>query len=307
MLDIQLRPEKYLTAEDVSSLIGGNEELVQQMYRAHLIDPAELRRGKVVFSPTEARRWKNWYWEHWRDYEKYLCASEKILAGFFAASASIALMLGAIGLWKQGIPVLLALSLILPAAFLVPLPRPRPGRRFQQVQVTVAGVATGLFLSDILHHVLGHNDPEIGYVALMMMVCVLVCFCLDKPSYRMEEYAVSLKPGAYMCFMAAIGGLALAMGGPTLGVNIGFIPSLIVGAAIFAAAGLAQLMLHINTYAFGITVPAAAYFGGQAALITLFAVAGVLAIYSLARHYFAEKEDVSLAELMTGCSELVTV
>lgn len=300
MLDIQLRPEKYLTAEDVSSLVGGNEELVQQMYRAHLIDPAELRRGKVVFSPTEARRWKNWYWEHWRDYEKYLCASEKILAGFFAASASIALMLGAIGLWKQGIPVLLALGLILPAAFLVPLPRPRPGRRFQQVQVTVAGVATGLFLADILHHVLGHNDPEIGYVALMMMVCVLVCFCLDKPSYRMEEYAVSLKPGAYMCFMAAVGGLALAMGGPALGVNIGFIPSLIVGAAIFAAAGLAQLMRHINTYTFGITVPAAAYFGGQAALITLFAVAGVLVIYSLARHYLAEKEDASLAELMSS-------
>ena len=198
MLDIQLRPEKYLTAEDVSSLVGGNEELVQQMYRAHLIDAAELRRGKVVFSPSEARRWKNWYWEHWRDYEKYLCASEKILAGFFAAGASVALMLGAIGLWKQGIPVLLALSLILPAAFLVPLPRPRPGRRFQQVQVTVAGVATGLFLSDILHHVLGHNEPEIGYVALMMMVCVLVCLCLDKPSYRMEEYAVSLEPGAYM-------------------------------------------------------------------------------------------------------------
>lgn len=298
MLDIQLRPEKYLTAEDFSSLVGGNEELVQQMYRAHLIDAAELRRGKAMFSPSEARRWKKWYWEHWRDYEKYLCASEKILAGFFAAGASVALMLGAIGLWKQGIPVLLALGLILPAAFLVPIPRPRPGRRFQQVQVTVAGVATGLFLLDILHHVLGHNDSEIGYVALMMMVCVLVCFCLDKPSYRMEEYAVSLKPGAYMCFMAAIGGLALAMGGPTLGVNIGFIPSLIVGAAIFAAAGLAQLMRHINTYAFGITVPAAAYFGGQAALITLFAVAGVLAIYSLARHYFAEKEDVSLAELM---------
>lgn len=300
MLDIQLRPEKYLTAEDVSSLVGGNEELVQQMYRAHLIDAAELRRGKVVFSPSEARRWQKWYWEHWRDYEKYLCASEKILAGFFAASASIALMLGAIGLWRQGIPVLLALSLVLPAAFLVPLPRPRPGRRFQQVQAAVAGVATGLFLSDILHHVLGHNEPEIGYVALMMMVCVLVCFCLDKPSYRMEEYALSLKPGAYMCFMAAIGGLALAMGGPTLGVNIGFIPSLIVGAAIFAAAALAQLMRHINTYAFGITVPAAAYFGGQAALITLFAVAGVLVIYSLARHYLAEKEDASLAELMSG-------
>ena len=300
MLDIQLRPEKYLTAEDVSSLVGGNEELVQQMYRAHLIDAAELRRGKVVFSPSEARRWKNWYWEHWRDYEKYLCASEKILAGFFAAGASVALMLGAIGLWRQGIPVLLALSLILPAAFLVPLPRPRPGRRFQQVQVTVAGIATGLFLSDVLRHVLG--EPEIGYVALMMMVCVLVCLCLDKPSYRMEEYAVSLEPGAYMCFMAAIGGLALAWGGPALGVNIGFIPSLIVGAAIFAAAGLAQLMRHINTYAFGITVPAAAYFGGQAALITLFAVAGVLVISSLVRHYVAEKEDASLAELMSGGS-----
>ena len=178
MLDMHLKPEKYLTAEDVGCLVGRGERLVQQMYRAHLIDAAELRRGKVVFSPSEARRWKNWYWEHWRDYEKYLCASEKILAGFFAAGASVALMLGAIGLWRQGIPVLLALGLILPAAFLVPLPRPRPGRRFQQVQVTVAGVATGLFLSDILHHVLGHNEPEIGYVALMMMVCVLVCLCL---------------------------------------------------------------------------------------------------------------------------------
>lgn len=132
-----------------------------------------------------------------------------------AAGASVALMLGAIGLWRQGIPVLLA-GPVLPAAFWCPAPRPRPGRRFQQVQVTVAGVATGLFLSDILHHVLGHNEPEIGYVALMMMVCVLVCLCLDKPSYRMEEYAVSLEPGAYMCFMAAIGGLALAMGGPPL-------------------------------------------------------------------------------------------
>ena len=298
MLDMHLKPEKYLTAEEVGRLVGRRESLVRKMYRAQLIEAAALRRGEAVFSEAEATRWKKWYLEHRNDYTKHLWASEKILAGFFTASASVALMLGAIGLWKQGIPVLLALSLILPAAFLVPLPRPRPGRRFQQVQVTVAGVATGLFLSDILHHVLGHNEPEIGYVALMMMVCVLVGFCLDKPSYRMEEYAVSLKPGAYMCFMAAVGGLALAMGGPALGVNIGFIPSLIVGAAIFAAAGLAQLMRHINTYAFGITVPAAAYFGGQAAFITLFAVAGVLVIYSLARHYFAEKEDMSLAELM---------
>lgn len=298
MLDIQLRPEKYLTAEDVGDLVGRDEHLVQQMYRAHLIDPAELRRGKVVFSPSEAHRWKKWYLEHWRDYEKHLWASEKILAGFFTASASVALMLGAIGLWKQGIPVLLALSLILPAMFLVPLPRPRPGRRFQQVQAAVAGVATGLFLSDILHHVLGHNEPEIGYVALVMMTCVLVCLCLDKPSYRMEEYAVSLKPGMYMCFMAAVGGLALAWGGPALGVNIGFIPSLIVGSAIFAAAALAQLMRQTNTYAFSITVPVAAYFGWEAAMIALFAVAGVLVIYSLAQRYFDEREDVSLAELL---------
>lgn len=298
MLDMHLKPEKYLTAEDVSSLVGGNEELVQQMYRAHLIDAAELRRGKVVFSPSEARRWKNWYWEHWRDYEKYLCASEKILAGFFAASASIALMLGAIGLWKQGIPVLLALSLILPAAFLVPLPRPRPGRRFQQVQVTVAGAATGLLLADLLQPLLGHGESGSGYVGLLMLTCLMVCLCLDKPSYRMEKYAVSLEPGMYMCFMAVIGGLALAMGGPALGVNIGFIPSLIAGAAIFAAAALAQLMRRINTYAFSITVPVAAFFGWEAAVIALFAVAGLLVIYSLAQRYFDEPEDVSLAELM---------
>lgn len=300
MLDAPLKPEELLTAEEVGRLVGRDERLVQEMYSAQLIDAAALRRGKVVFSPVEAARWKKWYLEHRNDYEKYLGASEKILAGFFAASASVALMLGAIGLWKQGIPVLLALSLILPAAFLVPLPRPRPGRRFQQVQVTVAGVAVGLFLSDILHHVLGHDEPGLGHVAVVMMICALVCLCLDKPSYRMEEYAVSLEHRLYMCLMAAVGGLALAWGGPVLGVNIGFIPSLIVGAAIFAAAALAQLMRHINTYAFGITVPAAAYFGGQAALITLFAVAGVLVIYSLARHYLAEKEDASLAELMSG-------
>lgn len=298
MLDLHLKPEKYLTAEEVGRLVGSGEHLVQQMYRAHLIDAAELRRGKVVFSPSEAHRWKKWYLECAGDLEKYLWASEKILAGFFAASASVALMLGAIGLWKQGIPVLLALSLILPAAFLIPLPRPRPGRRFQQVQAAVAGVATGLFLADVLHHVLGHNEPELGPVAVVMMVCVLVCLCLDKPSYRMEEYAVSLEPGMYMCFMAAVGGLALAWGGPALGVNIGFIPALIVGAAIFAAAALAQLMRPFNTHAFGITVPAAAYFGWEVALVTLFAVAGVLVICRLAQCYFDEPEDVSLAELL---------
>lgn len=100
--------------------------------------------------------------------------------------------------------------------------------------------------------------------------------------------------------MVVIGALALAMGGPTLGVNIGFIPALIVGAVIFVAAALAQLMRHNNTYAFGITVPAAAYFGGQVALITLFTVAGVLVIYSLAQRYFDEPEDASLAELLIG-------
>lgn len=46
--------------------------------------------------------------------------------------------------------------------------------------------------------------------------------------------------------------------------------------------------------------PAAAYFGGQAALIALFTVAGVLVIYSLAQRYFDDSEDASLAELMIG-------
>lgn len=298
MIDLHLRPEKYLTAEDVGGLVGRDERLVHQMYRAQLIDAAALRRGKVVFSPAEAARWKKWYLEHRNDYEKHLWASEKILSGFFTASASVALMLGAIGLWKQGIPVLLALSLILPAVFLVPLPRPRPGRRFQQVQAAVAGVATGLFLSDVLHHVLGHNEPEIGHVAFLMMVCALVCLWIDKPSYRMEEYAVAPESGLYVLSVTAIGGLALAMGGPALGVNIGFIPALIVGAAIFAAAALAQLMRQTNTYAFSITVPVAAYFGWEAAVIALFTVAGVLVIYSLAQRYFDEPEDVSLAELL---------
>lgn len=43
MLDIQLRPEKYLTAEDVGYLVGRDECLVQQMYplrRLHALDNA---------------------------------------------------------------------------------------------------------------------------------------------------------------------------------------------------------------------------------------------------------------------------
>ena len=34
MLDMHLKPEKYLTAEDVGCLVGRGERLVQQMYRA---------------------------------------------------------------------------------------------------------------------------------------------------------------------------------------------------------------------------------------------------------------------------------
>lgn len=298
MLDMHLRPEKYLTAEEVGRLVGRHESLVRRMYRAQLIEAAALRRGEAVFSEAEATRWKKWYLEHLDDYEKCLWASEKILAGFFTASASVSLMLGAIGLWRQGMPVLLALSLILPAAFLVPLPRPRPGRRFQQVQATVAGAATGLFLADLLQPLLGHGESGSGHVGFLMLVCLMVCYGLDRPKYWTEECAFTVTPEVYGGFMVVTGALALAKGGPALGVNIGFIPALIVGAAIFGAATLAQLMRPFNTHAFSITVPVAAFFGWEVALVTLFAVAGLLVICSLAQRYFDEPEDVSLAELM---------
>ena len=298
MLDLHLKPEKYMTAEEVGRLVGSGEHLVQQMYRAHLIDAAALRRGKVVFSPAEAHRWEKWYLEHRNDYEKHLWASEKILAGFFTASASVALMLGAIGLWRQGIPVLLALSLILPAAFLVPLVRPRPGRRFQQVQATVAGAATGLFLAELLQPLLGHGESGSGHVGFLMLTCVMVCYGLDRLEFRTEECAFTVTPGAYASFMMATGALALSAGGPALGVNIGVIPALIVGAAIFGAAALAQLMRKFNTHAFGIAVPVAAFFGWEVALIVLFAVAGLLVICRLAQCYFDEPKDVSLAEFL---------
>lgn len=298
MLDMHLRPEKYLTAEEVGRLVGRHESLVRRMYRAQLIEAAALRRGEAVFSEAEATRWKKWYLEHLDDYEKCLWASEKILAGFFTASASVSLMLGAIGLWRQGMPVLLALSLILPAAFLIPLPRPRPGRRFQQVQATVAGAATGLFLADLLQPLLGHGESGSGHVGFLMLVCLMVCYGLDRPKYRTEECAFTVTPEVYGGFMVVTGALALAKGGPALGVNIGFIPALIVGAAIFGAATLAQLMRPFNTHAFSITVPVAAFFGWEVALVTLFAVAGLLVICSLAQRYFDEPEDVSLAELM---------
>lgn len=298
MLDAPLKPEKHLTAEEVGRLVGRDECLVQEMYRAQLIDASALRQGKAVFSEAEAARWKKWFLKHRTDYHRYLWASEKILAGFFTASASVALMLGATGLWRQGMPVLLALSLILPAAFLVPLPRPRPGRRFRQVQATVAGAVLGLFLADLLQHLLGHGESESGHVGFLMLVCLMVCYGLDRPKYRTEECAFTVTPGVYASFMMATGALALAKGGPALGVNIGFIPALIVGAAIFGAATLAQLMRPFNTHAFSITVPVAAFFGWEVALVTLFAVAGLLVIYSLAQRYFDEPEDVSLAELM---------
>lgn len=185
-------------------------------------------------------------------------------------------------------PVLLALSLILPAVFLIPLPRPRPGRRFQQVQATVAGAVTGLFLADLLKPLLGHGESGSGHVGFLMLVCLMVCYGLDRLEFRTEECAFTVTPGA----------LALSAGGPALGVNIGVIPALIVGAAIFGAAALAQLMRKFNTHAFGITVPVAAFFGWEVALVTLFAVAGLLVICRLAQRYFDEPEDVSLAELM---------
>lgn len=298
MLDAPLKPEKHLTAEEVGRLVGCDERLVRDMYRAQLIDAAALRQGKAVFSEVEAHRWKKWYLEHRNDYERCLWASEKILTGFFAAGASVSLMLGVIGLWRQGIPVLLALSLILPAVFLVPLPRPRPGRRFQQVQVTVAGAATGLFLAELLQPLLGHGESGSGHVGFLMLVCLMVCYVLDRLEFRTEECELAVAPGMYASLMMATGALALSAGGPTLGVNIGVIPALIVGAAIFGAAALAQLMRKFNTHAFGITVPVAAFFGWEVALVTLFAVAGLLVICSLAQRYFDEPKDVSLAELL---------
>lgn len=299
MLDAPLKPEKYLTAEEVGRLVGRDERLVQGMYRAQLIDASALRQGKAVFSEAEAARWKKWFLKHRTDYHRYLWASEKILAGFFTASASVSLMLGATGLWRQGMPVLLALSLILPAAFLIPLPRPRPGRRFQQVQAAVAGAVLGLFLADLLQHLLGHGESESGHVGFLMLVCLMVCYGLDRPKYRTEECAFTVTPGVYASLMMTVGALALSAGGPALGVNIGVIPALIVGDAIFGAATLAQLMRKFNTHAFGIAVPVAAFFGLEAAFIALFAVAGALVISSLARHFIAEKEDASLAELMS--------
>ena len=299
MLDASLKPEELLTAEEVGRLVGRDERLVQEMYRAQLIDASALRQGKAVFSEAEAARWKEWFLEHRTDYQQHLWASEKILAGFFTASASVSLMLGVIGLWRQGMPVLLALSLILPAAFLMPLARPRPGRRFQQVQATVAGAATGLFLADLLQPLLGHGESGSGHVGFLMLVCLMVCYVLDRPKYRTEECAFTVTPGVYAILMMTAGALALSAGGPALGVNIGVIPALIVGDAIFGAATLAQLMRKFNTHAFGIAVPVAAFFGWEAAFIALFAVAGALVISSLARHFLAEKEDASLAELMS--------
>lgn len=63
MLDAPLKPEKHLTAEEVGRLVGRDERLVRDMYRAQLIDAAALRQGKAVFSEVEAHRWKKWYLE----------------------------------------------------------------------------------------------------------------------------------------------------------------------------------------------------------------------------------------------------
>lgn len=286
--------QDFLTAEEVGQLVRRDRYLVQEMYASWLIDSIGYRKGQLIFTEEEAHRWKSWYLKNRSKYHgSFLGLSVRILAGFFLASASIALLLGAIGVWMQGIPVLLILCLVLPAFFVVPPPRPRLGWRFKQIRFAVIGVAAGLALVDPVLSLFGFGGSGTWEVGVRMLLCALLSLPLDYPEIRSEEGPMMRRPALYLFMMSGCGVLAVLASKSVLGVDLGFVPSIIAGVLLFAPVGLVQLMRRYDTHAFSITLPAAGFFSWEYTLIAFFVTGGVLVVIHLARQYsdFLNKAD----------------
>ena len=275
--------QDFLTAEEVGQLVRSDGYLVQRMYASWLIDSIGYRKGQLIFTVEEAHRWKSWYLKNCSKYHgSFLGLSSKILAGFFLASASIALLLGATGVWMQGIPVLLILCLVLPAFFVVPPPRPRLGWRFKQIRFAVMGVAAGLTVADPVLSLFGFGGSGTWEVGSRMLLCALLSLALDYPEIRSEEGPMVRRPALYLFMMSGCGVLAVLASESVLGVHLGFI-----------------LMRRYDAHAFSIALPAAGFFSWEYALIAFFVTGGVLVVIHLARQYLdALMKDDSLPELM---------
>lgn len=292
--------QDFLTAEEVGQLVRSDGYLVERMYASWLIDSIGYRKGQLIFTVEEAHRWKSWYLKNCSKYHgSFLGLSSKILAGFFLASASIALLLGATGVWMQGIPVLLILCLVLPAFFVVPPPRPRLGWRFKQIRFAVMGVAAGLTVADPVLSLFGFGGSGTWEVGSRMLLCALLSLALDYPEIRSEEGPMVRRPALYLFMMSGCGVLAVLASESVLGVHLGFVPSIIAGVLLFAPVGLVQLMRRYDAHAFSIALPAAGFFSWEYALIAFFVTGGVLVVIHLARQYLdALMKDDSLPELM---------
>lgn len=282
---------EYLTAEEVGRPVRVNERTIKDMCSAGLIEVAACRQGQPVFSQEETARWRKWYLEDPRKNRDAASAVTKILFGIFTACTSVALMLSAAGVWKQATPVLLILCLTLPAIFLAPIPR--PGLRFEQVEVAVAGVAVGLSIADPLLSLFGIENSDSSSIGFFMLLCSIVGFLFGYPEIRTWEGRAVIAPGKYLFVMSGSGAIVLAAAGPRLGVNLGLFPLSLIGALIFGAAALTQLMRRTNSHAFTTVVPAAAFFGWEPAFIALLLTCGLMVVGHLTRLYLDSQDTVT--------------
>lgn len=271
----------YLTAEEVGRPVRVDERTVKQMYSAGLIESATCRQGQPVFSQEETDRWRKWYLEDPRKNRNAPSVSAKILVGIFTACASVALMLSAAGVWRQAIPIFLILCLTLPAIFVPPIPR--PGLRFKQVEVAVAGVAAGLTIADPLVSLFGVEHSGSSVIGLFMGLNCLLGYIFGYPEMRTMEGRFVIPEGSYLFVMSGAGALILASTGPRLGANFGFFPLAAVGALLFGAAALTQLIERTYSHVFTIVVPVTAFFGWEPAFITLLLICVLMLVRRLVR------------------------
>lgn len=285
---------EYLTAEEVGRPVRVDERTIKDMYSAGLLEAATCRQGQPVFSQEETDRWREWYSQDPRKNRNAASAVTKILFGIFTASASVALILSATGVWKQATPVLLILCLTLPAIFVAPIPR--PGLRFEQVEVAVAGVAVGLTIADPLLSLFGIEGSGSNGIGLFMLLCSIVGFVFGYPEMRTWEGRAVIAPGKYLFVMAGSGAIVLVAAGPRLGADLGLFPLSIIGALLFGAAALTQLMRRTNSHAFTIVVPAAAFFGWEPAFIALLLTCGLMVVGHLIRLYLDSQDTVTTSD-----------
>ncbi len=129
-----------------------------------------------------------------------------------------------------------------------------------------------------------------------MLLCSIVGFVFGYPEMRTWEGRAVIVPGKYLFVMAGSGAIVLVAAGPRLGADLGLFPLSIIGALIFGAAALTQLMRRTNSHAFTIVVPAAAFFGWEPAFIALMLTCGLMVVGHLIRLYLDSQDTVTTSD-----------